>query len=201
MKILILCLGLALSMNVFSSGGKPSNQSVKKCNKLHIDSDDIELKWTGYKFPGAEKKGVSGTLRNLGIKDEYKGASLKEIFTGMKFNIDARSVWSRNSSRDARLVKFFFGKMIGGTFIKGQILSYTEQEMRVKLNMNGLAKEIALKVEQTQERVTARGVIDILNWGMDKSLEAINKECYKLHKGKTWSDVSLQLSLSYRKDC
>jgi hypothetical protein len=198
MKLFTLFTFFLLSATAWASGNKST--SSKGCNFV-IEGDDIELKWTGYKFPGAEKKGVSGTLRNLGIKEQYTGSSLQEIFTNLKFNIDARSVWSRNSGRDARLVKFFFGKMIGGTFIKGEVISYKKDLMQVKLNMNGLTKTTSLKVTKTDKRLEAKAVIDILDWGMEKSLSAINKECHSLHKGKTWSDVDLHLSLSYRKDC
>jgi hypothetical protein len=201
MKFFTILSILLISSLAWSSGSNSTNFNNKKNCKVLIEADDIEVKWTGYKFPGADKKGVSGTLRNLGIKDEYKGQSLKEIFTDLEFNIDGRSVWSRNSGRDARLVKFFFGKMIGGTFIKGKILSYEGEIMKMKLNMNGLTKTTSLNVVQTDKRIEAKGVIDILDWGMQKSLNAINQECHELHKGKTWSDVNIHLSLSYRKDC
>lgn len=190
MKLLLL-LSLLISTYAFSSGGN--------C-KVTIDSDDIELKWTGYKFPGEDKKGVSGTLRNLGVEDSYSGESLEAILKGLKFNIDSRSVWSRNSMRDARLVKFFFGKMVT-TMIKGNIVDLKGDKLIVKLNMNGLTKNIELKVTRKGKRFKAIGVIDILDFGMNKSLAAINKECFDLHKGKTWSDVEVQLLLSHGKDC
>ncbi len=174
--------------------------SKEKCIVV-IDRDDMELHWEGYKYPGAEKSGVKGTLRNLGLKDEYKGDNLSEIFKDLEFNIDSRSVWSRNSMRDARLVKYFFSKMIGGTMIKGKTLEYKDNKLKVRLIMNSFSRDISLDVINKDERFTAKGVIDILDWGMEKSLESINKECNELHKGKTWSDVSLKLTLTYDNDC
>ena len=189
-----LLLSSTYSQNVYSS-----NEANKSCD-IKIDSDDIEVHWTGYKFP-TERKGVKGTLRNLGLKDNYKGKSLKSILTGMSFNIDGRSVWSRNSRRDARIVKYFFGKMISGTHIKGKVLEYSKDSLTMLLNMNGMAKEVTLKVTNQENKMTAKGNIDVLEWGMSKSLNAINKECSSLHKGKTWSDVDIKLTLTYEKDC
>ena len=190
MKFLLI-LTILFTLPAFSSDGG--------C-KVSIDSDDIEVKWTGYKFPGKDKAGVSGTLRNLGLEESYSGKSLESILKGLKFNIDSRSVWSRNSMRDARLVKFFFGKM-SSTMITGNIIELKDNKLTLKLIMNGLAKNITLDVVQKANRFEATGVIDILEFGMNKSLAAINKACFDLHKGKTWNDVQIILALTHGKDC
>ncbi len=194
MKFIIAFLILTNSF-VFASASKST-----KC-EVELESDDMELHWEAYKLPAPNKTGVKGTLRNLGLKEEYKGESIEKILDGMEFNIDARSVWTRNSMRDAKLVKFFFGKMVGGTYIKGKIIKLHENSMKVLINMNGLSKEAVLKVTRKEQRLVAEGTIDILDWAMDKSLAALNKACFDLHKGKTWSDVSIKLMLSYENNC
>jgi polyisoprenoid-binding protein YceI len=168
---------------------------------VEIERDDMELHWEAFKFPGAEKTGVKGTLRNLGLKDEYKGKTLAAIFKDLEFNIDTRSVWTRNSMRDAKLVKFFFSNMIGGTIIKGKTLEFKDNKLKVRLTMNSFSKDITMNVVNKDNRFTATGVIDVLDWGMEKSLSAINKACNDLHKGKTWSDVNIKLTLTYENDC
>lgn len=171
-----------------------------KCS-IEIDRDDMELHWEAFKFPGAEKTGVKGTLRNLGLKDEYEGKNLEAIFKDLEFEIDTRSVWTRNSMRDAKLVKFFFSNMIGGTVIKGKTLEYKDNKLKVRLIMNSFSKDITMDVVNKDNRFTATATIDVLNWGMEKSLDAINQACKELHKGKTWSDVNLKLTLTYENDC
>ena len=61
------------------------------------------------------------------------------------------------------------------------------------LMLNGKKKEIPLTYKMDGMKLVATGHMDILDFGMSKQLSAINKACYALHEGKTWSDVSLTL--------
>ncbi|MCB4763942.1 MAG: YceI family protein, partial [Sulfurovum sp.] len=42
-----------------------------------------------------------------------------------------------------------------------------------------------------KEEFKAQGNIDLLDFAAGQALASINKACYDLHKGKTWSDISI----------
>jgi hypothetical protein len=53
----------------------------------------------------------------------------------------------------------------------------------------------------TDGNLYAKGKIDLKDFGMLPSLEAINKACYDLHEGKTWQDVEIAFSAVIKKEC
>lgn len=185
---------LLLSLSLFVT-----NTVLAKDCVFEIEKEDIHLDWEAYKTP--EKVGVKGGIKELGLKEKYKGKDLKSVLEGMEFKIDTTSVRSRNAVRDARIVKFFFGKMVGGFYITGKVKTYTDKKITVTLSMNGLSKEIELTTEHKKGKLIAVGVVDVLNFGMEKSVSELNKACYELHSGKTWSDVMVTLTVEYEKEC
>jgi hypothetical protein len=42
-----------------------------------------------------------------------------------------------------------------------------------------------------KEQFHAQGTIDLFDFSANEALSRLNKSCYALHKGKTWSDVSM----------
>lgn len=189
MKHLLITLLLsALSFTTFA----------KNCFESH--SDNINLEWTAYKTP--LKAPVSGKFRNLGITEEkLKGKSIKDLLQGISFNIDTASISTRNTGRDAKIVKFFFQKMAGGINIKGKTLKYEKKVLKTAITMNNKSVIIPLKVTIKDSKIEASGIIDIFDFDMYKSLEGINKACYDLHEGKTWNDVAVKLTISYANTC
>lgn len=187
MKTLITILMTLSSLSAFAAD----------CNYL-IKSNDVGLQWTAFKTP--LKKGVSGTFKKYGIKKQYQGNSLKDVLTSVSFNIDTKSVYTKNDARDKKLVKFFFGLMHGNK-ISGKIQSYSKKLLKVQIKMNGVTKKVPLAVQIQGSQIEASGHIDILDFSMNQSLASINKACSELHQGKTWSDVDLNLSIKYSKTC
>lgn len=167
--------------------------------KYEIEAKGVDVIWTAFKTP--KKVGVKGEFKELGIKKEYKGESLESIFTGVKFDIDTSSTWTRNAGRDAKIVKYFFQPMIGGLSIKGSITEFDEDEMVLKLKMNKVEQVVPMSVKVDDKKVVANGVIDVLDFSLANSLKGINQACYDLHQGKTWNDVEIQLVAYYEKDC
>ena len=170
---------------------------AKNCNYI-IKSEDVKLTWTAFKTPA--KAGVPGSFDKYGIEKEYRGKKLKDALTSVKFNIDTKSVNTKNEARDAKIAKFFFGNM-AGDYIKGKIKSYAKKVLTIQISMNGVAKDIPFKMNLKENSFSAQGYIDILDFSLSKSLSAINKACLELHQGKTWNDVALELKAKFKKTC
>jgi polyisoprenoid-binding protein YceI len=179
-----------------------SSQSLlaKECS-YSFESSNVKVSWTAFKTP--KKIGVGGAFKDLGIKKKFIGKSLKATLEGASFNIDSTSTWTNNAPRDAKIVKFFFSRMSKGFKIPGKIIKVNAKSILMEISLNGVTKQIPLKREdqKSSNKLVATGHMDILDFSMSSSLQSINKACMKLHQGKTWSDVSLNLSIDYQKSC
>jgi hypothetical protein len=160
----------------------------------------VKVNFTAYKT--ASKIGVSGSFEKVTYNSKAKsGKNFREIFVGSSVNIETRSVNTKNSARDNKLVKFFFEKMIGKN-ITAKILDYKPNKrfkgkpktglFIVEVTMNGISKIVPMNYIFNKGDMRANGVIDIFDFNANKALSSINRACFDLHKGKTWNDVAIE---------
>lgn len=159
---------------------------------------DVEVKWVAFKTPS--KVGVPGYFLDLGLKDYYTGKNYEDVLSGLTFSIDPKSTETNNQGRNEKIVKFFFGKMVSEK-ITGSILKATDKEILLSLNLNGIKREVPLSLKNKNNTLIASGVMDVFDFKLQDSLSGINKACEKLHLGKTWNDVELELKIKYSKSC
>ncbi|WP_457745932.1 YceI family protein [Sulfurimonas sp.] len=182
MKKLLLVLLMATSM------------FAAEC-KYTLKSVDVD--WKAYKTP--LKLGVGGTFDKVSV--EAKEASSQEaLLKTASVNIQTSSVNSKNSGRDAKLVKFFFDVQ-NVKNITAKVISVAKDVVTVAVSMNGLTKEVPMKLKMSKDEIKANGYIDLADFTMLPSLKNINKACYALHKGKTWQDVAIEFELKTQKSC
>ena len=164
-----------------------------------VQSGKLDVMWQAYKTP--EKVGVKGKLTAVEyIPHKKEGKNFRELFVGSKVIIDTTRIDSGNSIRDEKLVKYFFSQM-SEPRITGEILSMKADphtkgkprtgKMEVAFTMNGKRVKTQLDYHYEKESFKAQGNIDLLDFAAGSALASINKACYDLHKGKTWSDVSI----------
>ncbi|MCB4758696.1 MAG: YceI family protein [Sulfurovum sp.] len=164
-----------------------------------VQSGKLNVLWEAYKTPN--KIGVKGKMTSVAyIPHQKEGKNFKELFVGSKVAIDTTKVDSGNSVRDQKLVKFFFAQM-SQPKITGEILSIKANphtkgkprtgKMEVSFTMNSKTVKTVLDYHYEKEEFKAQGNIDLLDFAAGQALASINKACYNLHKGKTWSDISI----------
>ncbi|MAZ47236.1 MAG: hypothetical protein CME65_01655 [Halobacteriovoraceae bacterium] len=163
-----------------------------------MSAKDVNVSWVAFKTP--LKIGVGGKFTKLGVKDRT-AASFSELIQGIKFNIDTASTETGNKDRDKKIIKYFFENMDKSADISGTTLGYEKKVLKVRFNMNKYTRDVPLRVTKTDSSFEAIGVIDVFDFGLNKSLAGINKACEKLHEGKTWSDVEVKLEAKYSKTC
>ena len=205
----ILIFGLwCLNISTSISCNKVNNNSLN-CEFTYDDST-TQFQWTAFKL--TEKVGVKGTFDKIsieGIKDKQKSIAL--VFENLKFYIDINSINSGQIERDKKILKYFFGslqnsKELSGVFSKIKI-SGDSGTADLTLKMNGIEKTIPVQIiVQKNSDLEIRASIDLLNWDMDKSIIALNKECNDLHKGKDsisklWPDVELKVNTKLKAIC
>jgi polyisoprenoid-binding protein YceI len=163
---------------------------------------NMVVNFEAYKTP--DKIGVKGVFESVDFKPaKLSGDELEDIFVGSSVLIDTKSVNSNNEKRDAKLMKFFFGNL-KSEYIKGKITKMQHDKALngksksgvfiVNITMNGVSKDVPMKYTYANDVVTAIGTMDILDFNGNKALSSINEACYDLHKGKTWSDVTIGFS-------
>ncbi len=161
---------------------------------LESSSDKIGVKFTAYKTP--LKLGVAGNFTSLKLTKEAKGKTWKEATLNNTLIIDASKISTGDKSRDKKISKFFFeNKKLDATITR---ISEKKKQLTLTVQMNSnTVKKIKMKYKFANNKLTAVGHIDALDFGMAKNLRAINKACLAKHEGKTWSDVQIELSAMY----
>ncbi|MCK5854135.1 MAG: YceI family protein [Sulfurovaceae bacterium] len=189
MKKIILSALLLLSFNTAQAGG---------C--LLEQAGDVNVTWKAYKT--LSKLGVQGVFTDVKYTPNKKSAAnFKELFIGSKISIDVSKIDTKHKARDKTLVAMFFNQLKGGK-IEGEIKSIEADKskngkrsytgvLEVSLKMNGRTLLIPMKYQYKKGDFQAIGTIDIFDFDGNDALRSINKSCFDLHKGKTWSDVNI----------
>ena len=184
----LMASAVLLSSSAFAKGG---------CELAQVGAMNVE--WTAYKTD--KKIGVGGTFEGVTYKPVAKsGENFRSILVGSSVSIDTKSVNTKHESRDATLGKFFF-EMMSQKNIEAKIVDIKADKsekgaprkgtLSVEIEMNGVKKTVPMKYSFSDGLFAAEGVIDILDFKADKALASIAKECFDLHEGKTWSEVSI----------
>lgn len=179
---------------------------MAQANCTFSQPSDVDVTFKAYKTP--MKIGVGGHFRVLNYKSSMKSAkSLNTLLAGSTVTIDVTSVDSNNKGRDIKLVNQFF-KQMAGDAIEAKIISLKRDKdarkrgvVLVSVTMNGVKREVPMRYSFSNATLTANGVIDILDFKASHALQTINKACFDLHKGKTWSDVSIGFTMNIAAQC
>jgi polyisoprenoid-binding protein YceI len=162
-----------------------------------VKNKDITVGWTAYKTPA--KAGVKGRLPKLKYTGKNKVTSIESLIKSASLTIDTNSVATKNPARDKKISSFFFGNMKKGMIMTAKVKSFSKKSLNIAITANGKTKVVPMSYDLNDTQLTAKGYIDVLDFSMGKSLAAINKACFALHQGKTWSDVEINLKVSISK--
>ncbi len=171
---------------------------------------DIIVGFKAFKTP--LKIGVGGEFNSVEyINNRQSATDLQTLLSGSKVAINTSSVDSANPARDKKLVDFFFNKMIQqGISAKITDLKTDKSDGKskavtgvvfVEIKMNNVTRPAELKFNYDKGVFQADGSIDLADYKALGALNSINKACYDLHQGKTWSDVGISFNLSIKEDC
>lgn len=162
-----------------------------------VSNDDITVGWTAFKTPA--KVGVKGVLPKVKYTGKNKLTSIESVIKAASITIDTNSVATKNPARDKKISSYFFGNMKKGKMIKAKVKKMSKKSLDIELTANGETRVVPMSYKLKDGKLTAKGHLDVLDFAMGKSLAAINKACFALHEGKTWSDVELNLQVKFSK--
>ena len=168
-----------------------------------VQPSNMNVTWKAYKTLG--KLGVGGKFTDVKYTPAaIEGKNFQELFVGSKVSIDLSKIDTGNPGRDETLVKDFFS-VLKGKMIDAEITDIKKTDkhekgkprtgiVSVKITMNEKTLTIPMKYFYSEGKFDATGTIDLFDFAASDALSSINKSCFDLHKGKTWSDVSIGFS-------
>lgn len=196
-KLIVLCLTLIVALNITScKEDKKKSTNKEKETLLSIEAQTTSVNWIAYKT--TEKVGVKGKFTELEILNARKAKTAKEALNGIKFKISTNSLFTKDSIRDTKLKKFFFGKMIDTENIEGTIQMKNENSGTVELKMNGISQVLPISYVIDGQMVNIEAVMNLDNWKAQAAIASLNEVCKDLHTGKdgiskTWSEVKIEV--------
>lgn len=166
-----------------------------------MDKSSFDMKWGAFKFQSKAK--VSGTFNEYKL-EATKSDSLKKLLDSSKIVIDTKSVNTKHETRDKTIFDNFFA-LFNSKDIKANISDSIEGKnsgtINLNLDMNKKSSIVPMSYKIENGKLTATGVTDLNIFDLSGALASINKACYALHQGVTWSQVELEFSVKVNKEC
>lgn len=201
-KVLLLIAIISVGFISCKSDKKTKkNSEAKEDNaKFSLKKAESDINFTAYKF--TEKTPVGGQFRQVNITAGGSGNTIKEAINNAEFSIPVSSLFTKNSSRDYKIQKFFFGVMEKTKLLSGKFAIENDSIGVVTINMNGISEKVPFKYTITNNTFAMNATMDVSNWNALDALASLNKVCEVLHTGsdgisKTWSEVALNISTKF----
>ena len=203
--ILLLLLVLTFNFSSCKSEKKTDNKEVVKEAKktafpFSLKNAKNEINFTAYKT--SDKVPVGGQFKKLNIISGGEGNTIKEAINNTEFSIPVSSIFTKDTSRDYKIKKFFFGIMDNTKLLSGKLVIENDSVGYTHIKMNGVTEKVAFKYSIEANTFSMKATIDVTNWNAIDALNSLNTVCKDLHKGadgvsKTWSDVALNITSTF----
>ena len=198
-KIFILVFAITLSASFTSCKSDKKEVTTTTSEQKAVYSlrkAESDINFTAYKF--TEKTPVGGQFRQVDITSGGTGNTIKEAINNAEFSIPVSSIFTKDSSRDYKIQKFFFGVMSDTKLLSGKLMIETDSTGTAAIKMNGVTEKVPFKYTIVANTFAMSATMDVSNWKALDALASLNKICEALHTGadgvsKTWSDVALNI--------
>lgn len=202
-KALILSFLIVLVFNFSACKSETKNENKKvdstetKSKKaFSLKSANNEINFTAYKTTG--KVPVGGQFNKVDILKGGEGNSIKEAINNTEFSIPVSSIFTKDTSRDFKIKKFFFGIMDNTKLLSGKLVIENDSIGYSNIKMNGVTEKLPFSYTIEGNVFSMKASLDINKWNASEALNSLNKACFDLHKGadgvsKTWNDVAINI--------
>jgi hypothetical protein len=192
-----------------SEESKEKSKAVSKKSKIvskkstaafAVSNAKNEITFFAYKT--TEKVSVGGQFKKIDVLAGGEGNSVKEAINNTEFSIPVSGLFTKNTSRDYKIKKFFFGIMDNTKLLSGKLLLTDDTNGVAEIKMNGVSKNVPFTYTVIDKSFNMKATMDVNNWNASAALASLNKVCLDLHKGadgisKTWSEVTLDITSSF----
>lgn len=200
-KIAVFAIAVALFATSCKKEDKnePVVEPTPEVLGLKIITDSTKVNWTAFKT--TEKVAVNGSFKSIELKDTKTGETPEEVLEGTSFSIPVSSLFTDNPDRDSKLKTIFFGTLKNTELLAG-VLNFREGKCYMTLTMNDVTKQIVTEYTYENKVFTLTSTLNLVEFGGEKAVAAINEACLELHKGKdgiskTWNLVDIKGSVLF----
>ena len=151
---------------------------------------EVLIKWTAFKHTA--KAQVGGAFKSAVVKGFTESNNLNTAVSGVTFEIPVNSTSTNDTVRDYKIVNSFFKTMVNTDNITGKIISVDNNGTGLlAINMNNVEvqKTFSWEMDQTTKEIYIKTAIDVLNWGAQSSLDALNEVCLEQHTGPDGKNI------------
>ena len=151
---------------------------------------DVMVKWTAFKH--SAKAQVGGQFKTAIVEGFTESKDLYSSISGVSFKIPVNSTSTNDTIRDYKIVNSFFNTMVSTEFITGKIISLEKNgKGKLSINMNNteVEKVFDWEMDALTKEIYIKTAIDVLNWGAQSSLDALNEVCLEQHTGPDGKNI------------
>ena len=157
---------------------------------------------TFFAYKTTEKVAVGGQFKKVDVLSGGEGNSVKEAINNTEFSIPVSSLFTKDTSRDYKIKKFFFGIMDNTKLLSGRLLLTDDTKGVAEIKMNGVSKNVPFIYTIVDKAFNMKATMDVNDWNASAALASLNKICLDLHRGadgvsKTWSEVTLDITSTF----
>ena len=198
-KIINFSLIIVLSIAIFSCKNEKKQKEKPVAEASYsIDAEKSSVQWTGYKT--TDKVAVNGTFKEISILEMNSGSTPADALEGLEFEIPVSSIYSKDTIRDGKLMRLFFGVMENTLSLKGKFSVKDASNGNIALSMNGLTKELPFTYDMSKDTIMINATMDLNIWETQNALASIHQACLELHTGadgvsKTWDEVGISAKI------
>jgi len=204
-KILSILFIVAVSMYSCKSDKKTDTTQeapivAKKTAPFSLEKAKNEINFVAYKT--TDKVPVGGQFKKVNIVAGGEGNSIKEAINNTQFSIPVSSIFTKDTSRDYKIKKFFFGIMDHTKLLSGKLILTDDANGIAEIKMNGITEKVSFTYTIVGTVFNMEATMDITKWNASAALASLNTVCKDLHKGadgvsKTWSEVALNITSTF----
>ncbi len=164
-----------------------------------LSKSENKIQFTAYKT--TKKVPVKGVFNAVDILSGGRGKTIKGAVNNTEFKIPVSSIETNNSSRNAKIIGFFFDVMDSDN-LKGKIHIINETNGYVDFTMNGITEKLDFTYSIKDSIFEMKAIMDLSKWKAQKAISSLNSACEGLHAGddgisKTWEEVAIAINCKF----
>lgn len=169
---------------------EPEEKQLSEKQEYVYTLGEVLIKWTAFKHTA--KAQVGGAFKSAVVKGFTESTNLNTAVSGVTFEIPVNSTSTNDTVRDYKIVNSFFRTMVNTDNITGKIISLDNNRTGLlTINMNNVEvqKSFTWEMDQATKEIYIKTAIDVLNWGAQSSLDALNEVCLEQHTGPDGKNI------------
>jgi len=169
---------------------EPEEKQLSEKQEYVYTLGEVLIKWTAFKHTA--KAQVGGAFKSAVVKGFTESTNLNTAVSGVTFEIPVNSTSTNDTLRDYIIVNSFFRTMVNTDNITGKIISLDNNGTGLlTINMNNVEvqKSFTWEMDQATKEIYIKTAIDVLNWGAQSSLDALNEVCLEQHTGPDGKNI------------